>query len=81
MTKNEQKEKILEFVERGEEIAKKENNKSSYIPHISGPLFEAWMNEINIFNERYLKDHPLFSDIRSTCFHHKSQITSHKFMM
>lgn len=81
MTKNEQKEKILEFVERGEEIAKKENNKSSYIPHISGPLFEAWMNEINIFNERYLKDHPLFSDIRSTCFHHRSQITSHKFMM
>lgn len=81
MAKNKQKEKILEFIERGEEIAKKENNKSSYIPHISGPLFEAWMNEINTFNERYLKDHPLYTEIRSTYSHHKSQLTSHKFMM
>ena len=81
MTKLEQKQQILEFVSRGEEIAQKEYNASGYIPHISGPLFEAWMNEINIFNERYLKDHPLYSHIRSTCFHHKAQITSHKFMM
>lgn len=81
MTKKEQKQKVIEFVARGKEIEKKENNPSDYIPHISGPLFEAWMNEINIFNERYLKDHPLHSDIRTTYFHHKSQITSHKFMM
>ena len=81
MTKLEQKQQILEFVSRGEEIAQKEYNASGYIPHISGPLFEAWMNEINIFNERYLKDHPLYSHIRSTYFHHKAQITSHKFMM
>ena len=81
MTKKEQKQKVIEFVARGKEIEKKENNPSDYIPHISGPLFEAWMNEINIFNERYLNDHPLHSDIRTTYFHHKSQITSHKFMM
>ena len=81
MTKAEQKQKISEFIIRGEEIGRKENNPSSYIPHVGGPLFEAWINEINIFNERNLKEHPLYSDIRSTCFHHKSQITSHKFMM
>lgn len=81
MTKAEQKQKISEFIIRGEEIGKKENNSSSYIPHVGGPLFEAWINEINIFNERNLKEHPLYSDIYSTCLHHKSQITSHKFMM
>jgi len=81
MTKKEQKQKVIEFVTRGKEIGQKENNSSGYIPHVGGPLFEAWMNEINIFNERYLKDHPLHSDIHTTYFHHKSQITSHKFMM
>ena len=81
MTKKEQKQKVIEFITRGKEIGQKENTPSDYIPHISGPLFEVWMNEINIFNERYLKDHPLHSGIHTTYFHHKSQITSHKFMM
>lgn len=81
MTRAEQKLRVLELVDRGEKIGKKEYSTSGLIPTISGPLFEAWMNEINIFNDRYLKDHPLYSDIHATCFHHKTQITSHKFMM
>lgn len=36
MTKAEQKQKITEFITRGEEIGRKENNPSSYIPHVGG---------------------------------------------
>lgn len=81
MTRAEQKLRVLELVARGKEIGEKEYNTDGFIPTISGPLFEAWMNEINIFNNRHLKDHPLHSDIHATYLHHKSQITSHKFMM
>ena len=48
MTKTEQKKKILEFISRGAEIAEKEYNTSGLYPRISGPLFEGWINEINI---------------------------------
>ena len=81
MTKTEQLKRILEFVAHGEEIGKKEYNTSGLIPTISGPLFESWMNEIKIFNDRYLKDHPLHKAIDSTIFHHKGQLSSHKNMM
>lgn len=84
MTKDKQKQKILEFIERGEQISKEEYRSGSgafAIPHISGPLFETWMNEISIFNDRFLNDHPLHSDISKTVFHHKTQIGSHKYMM
>ena len=56
MTKAEKKQKVEEFITRGKEIGRTENNQSSYIPHIGGPLFEAWINEINIFNEEMLHD-------------------------
>ena len=84
MTKSEQKQKVKEFIERGETIAEEEyhSGKTSFsLPYISGPLFEAWMNEIKIFNDRYLKSHPLYSSIDSTLFHYKTQLSSHKNMM
>jgi len=57
MNLSEQKLKVDEFIKRGEEILVQEN----HIPergiimteYIAGPLFDAWMGEINIFNERY----------------------------
>lgn len=84
MTKAEQKQKILEFIEQGKKIAKEEfhtGSKGFAFSHISGPLFETWMNEINIFNDRYLNEHPLYSAIHDTVFHHKTQTRSHKYMM
>lgn len=81
MTKTEQLQKILEFVVRGEEIGQKEYNTSGLIPTISGPMFTVWMNEIKIFNDRHLKDHPLHKVIDNTIFHHKGQLSSHKNMM
>ena len=81
MTKQEQRNRIMSFIEQGNMIEKCEYRTSGLIPSISGPLFETWMNEINIFNERYLKDHPLYSKIQATVHHHKTQISSHKYMM
>lgn len=81
MTKAEQKEKVVEFISRGSEIAKKEYNTNGLYPRISGPLFEGWMNEINIFSERYLKGHPLQAEIHTTFHHRQTQISSHKYMM
>ena len=81
MTRAKQKQRVLEFVARGEKIEKKEYNTSGLIPTISGPLFEEWMNEIKIFNDRYLKEHPLHVAINSTVSHHKGQLSSHKTMM
>lgn len=73
MTKTEQKKKVLGFLSRGSAIAEKEYNTAGLYPRISGPLFEGWMNEINIFNERYLKDHPLHDEIHSTFFFETKQ--------
>lgn len=64
--------KINEFIQRGEHIGKVEYHPAEggfAISYVSGPLYDAWMGEINIFNERYLKKHPLYKSIHSTYFH------------
>ena len=84
MIKKEQMHKVLEFIERGNEIKEKEYHPAGNglgISRVSGPLFETWMSEIKIFNDRYLEDHPLHSEIGSTIFHNKGQATSFKNMM
>lgn len=84
MTKDKQIQKILEFIERGEQIGKKEYRSGSgtfAIPHISGPLFETWINEIKIFNDRYLKEHPLHSEIDSTISRNNGLLSNHKKIM
>ncbi len=30
--------------------------------------FNQWVNEIKIFNERTLKNHPLYQDVKKACF-------------
>ena len=69
MTKENQQAKILKFIARGKEIEEKEKCKFAGVSRIKGPMYEAWMSEINVFNERYLKDHPLHSAIHSAFFH------------
>ena len=69
---------------QGEEIYHKEA-KTSLGPYqvitVSGPLYDKWMDEINIFNERYLKNHPLYNSIYSTYFHRKNRGSSYNDMM
>lgn len=76
--------KINEFIRRGEEIGKIECHpaKNGFsISYVSGPLFETWMGEINIFNERYLKQHPTHDSIFSTYFHRKNRTSAYEDMM
>ena len=64
--------KLKEFILRGNEIAEKEYHENGIGPAcISGPLYEAWMSEIESFSERNLKDHPLRSDIHTAFFHRR----------
>jgi|GEM_PF-2437620 len=72
------KEKVNEFIKRGEEIKSLEYHpaNSGFISYISGPKFDAWMGEINIFNKRYLKKHPLYNSINTTYFHYKNNVSS-----
>lgn len=72
------KEKVNEFIKRGEEIKSLEYRpaRNGFISYISGPKFDAWMGEINIFNKRYLKKHPLYNSINTTYFHYKNNVSS-----
>lgn len=83
MTQADKKKRVLEYIKRGEEIGEKENIKAESIglSQIKGPLYEAWMSEINVFNERHLKDHPLYSDIHSAFFHHDVNRKCYQNMM
>lgn len=76
--------KLQEFIQRGEEIGKKEYHPAERgfaISFVSGPLYKAWMDEINIFNERYLKDHPMHDQIFQTYFHRRNRPSAYEDMM
>lgn len=64
--------RICKFIERGEEIETKEKHDAMGIATISGSLYNAWMDEINVFTERYLKKHPLYNSIHTTYFRRKN---------
>lgn len=84
MTLRDQYAKIEEFLKRGEEIKRKEFHRAEggfLISFVKGPLFDAWMGEINIFNERYLKGHPLYRSIYSTYFHRGNKPSAFDDMM
>jgi predicted nucleotide-binding protein len=78
------KSKVDEFIKRGIDIGNKEANTSQgpfSFASVKGPMFDAWMGEINIFNERHLKNHPLHDSIHSTYFHRKNRASSYDDMM
>lgn len=79
------KARVISFIQRGEEILVKERQVSErgiIMPsYVAGPLFDAWMGEINIFNERYLKKHPLYNSIHTTYSHYKKQFSSCENML
>ena len=83
MTQAEKQKRVLEYIERGKEIGTKEHTKTETlgISQIKGPLYEAWMSEINVFNERHLKNHPLYSEIHSAFFHHNTNRKCYQNMM
>ena len=76
--------KVDGFIKRGIDIGNKESytTQGPYsITSVRGPMFDAWMGEINIFNERHLANHPLHNSIRTTYFHRKNRASSYSDMM
>ena len=78
------KKKVEEFVKRGEVIRTEEYHppeRGVSSPYISGPLYDVWMSEINIFNDRYLKGHPLHNSIHKAFFYRNRKPSSFDEMM
>lgn len=76
--------KIDELLKRGAEIGNEESHVSGgpyHIFSVSGPMYDQWMNEINIFNERYLMNHPLHDSIYTTYIHRKNRSSTFNDMM
>ena len=76
------KAKVDEFIQRGLDIGRIEFHPAGNgvpVSSVSGSLYDAWMGEINIFNERHLKSHPLHDSIHNTYFHKRT--SSYKDMM
>lgn len=76
---NTPKAKIHGFIKRGEEIRNSEYHPAQGgfpLSYVDGPKFDTWMGEINIFNERYLKMHPLYNSIHNTYFFYKKNLSS-----
>lgn len=76
--------KVDEFIQRGIDIGRIEfhpANGGYSFSYVSGPLYDVWMGEINIFNERYLKDHPLHDSIATTYSNYRKNSLSHNEMM
>lgn len=82
--KNHLRIKIEEFIKSGEEMCATESHttgRSYHAPSVSDPLYDVWMGEINIFNERHLKEHPLYGSIHTTYFHRQNKASSYCDMM
>lgn len=84
MADNPMKKKVDEFIQRGVDIRRMEFHPASGgypFSYVSGPLYDAWMGEINIFNERHLKEHPLHDSIATTYSSYRKNSSSHNEMM
>lgn len=58
--------KFKKLLEKGEQIGKEEYHRASGgfpYSYVGGPKYDAWMAEINVLNERYLKNHPAYESI------------------
>ena len=81
---NPMKKKVDEFIQRGVDIGRMEIHQASGgypFSYVAGPLYDTWMGEINIFNERHLKEHPLHDSIFTTYSHYRKNSSSHSEMM
>lgn len=78
--------KVDAFIEQGEIIMKEEYHHVTepglVMPdYIDGPKSDQWFSEINIFNSRFLKAHPLHDQIAEVCQKHKRLFSPHENMM
>lgn len=84
MADNLLKVKVDEFIQRGIDIGRIEYHSAGGgfpFSYVSGSMYDTWMGEINIFNERHLKGHPLHDSIFTTYSNYRKNPSSHKEMM
>lgn len=78
------KEQVDEFISRGERIGREEYHPAQNgfpISYISGPQYDKWMSEINIFSERHLKTHPLYDSLHVAFSHRNTRPSAYEDMM
>lgn len=78
------KDRVEELIRRGEEIGQRESHSSGSpfnVITVSGPMYEKWMGEINILNERHLKDHPMHDSIHTSYFQRNTRAGAYNHMM
>lgn len=81
--------KIKKFIDQAGAIAAINSaNKAalsrSGIADLTGNMpveFNQWINSIKIFNDRYLTNHPLHTEISKVCFHNKCRHNDYKKML
>lgn len=81
---NSLKTKVEDLIKRGEVIEKEEYHPAEngfLFSYVSGPMYDQWMSEIGILNDRYLKSHPLYKQIQSVTVHYRKRLSAHKEMM
>ncbi len=76
------RDKVDDFIKRGLIIGDTEIKDliNKGVNEISAPLYDMWMGEINIFNERHLVKHPLYNSI-FTAYNFRKRNTSYDDMM
>ena len=82
--RNTNKERVAEFLQRGEKIVKEEYHPACDgfpISYVAGPQYDQWMNEIKIFSTRYLRNHTLFEDIQKLLSNHHRNTSAYEDMM
>lgn len=78
------KEYVEDLIKRGEKIGREEYHpsKDGFFPdYVDGPRYDIWMNEINIFSERYLSDYPIYKCIKDTIQNKKNSYNPYNDMM
>lgn len=84
MPYNPLKAKVDEFIQHGIDIGRMEFHPGGDgfpISYVSGPMYDIWMGEINIFNERHLKEHPLHDSISASYSQYRKNSSSYDEMM
>lgn len=82
--RNTNKERVADFIQRGEKIGKEEYHPAGNgfpFSYVAGPQYDRWMNEIKTFNERHLQQHPLYKNINDTFRSHKRNNSAFDDMM
>ena len=82
--RNTNKERVAEFIQRGERIGKEEYHPACDgfpFSYVDGPQYDQWMNEIKIFSTRYLRNHTLFEDIQKLLSNHHRNTSAYEDMM